>query len=72
MKVTRKSLLSGKVHTMEIPVDAVRLKFYETSRTTFVQEVFPELSVEHREFIKTGITPEEWAALPSEDEEEPL
>lgn len=35
----------------------------------FIQDVFPELTAGEREFIKTGITPEEFEAMFPEDEE---
>jgi hypothetical protein len=28
-----------------------------------VQDAFPQLDADHREFLMTGITPEEWAEL---------
>jgi hypothetical protein len=60
MKVTRKSLLTGKVHTMELPVNPLDLDVYHAG-TANIQDVFPHLTDEQREFIKSGITPEEWA-----------
>ncbi len=61
MKVTRKSLISGKAHTMELPVSQHQLNTYHAG-TANIQDVFPHLTAAQREFIKTGITPEEWAA----------
>jgi hypothetical protein len=60
MKVTRKSLFTGKVHSMELPVNPLDLDAYH-SGTANIQDVFPHLTDEQREFIKSGITPEEWA-----------
>ncbi len=59
MKLTRKSLISGKFHTMDIPVTPEEIDAYVAGDKD-VQQVFPQLSKEQREFIKTGITPEEW------------
>jgi hypothetical protein len=59
MKVTRKSLLTGKVHSMELPVNPLELDAYHAG-TNSIQDVFPHLTDEQREFIKSGITPEEW------------
>ena len=36
-----------------------------------IQHAYPMLSDDQREFILTGITPEEWAAAFPEDEEDP-
>jgi hypothetical protein len=60
MKVIRKSLLTGNVHSMELPVNPLDLDAYH-SGTANIQDVFPHLTDEQREFIKSGITPEEWA-----------
>jgi len=36
-----------------------------------MQQIFPQLSADQREFLMTGCTPEEWAALfPPEDDED--
>ena len=35
---------------------------------TFIQDAFPELTAGEREFIKTGITPDEFDSMFSEDE----
>jgi hypothetical protein len=59
MKVTRKSLISGKVSSMELPVNPLELDAYHAG-TANIQDVFPHLTDEQREFIKSGITPEEW------------
>ena len=68
MQVTRTSPLSGKSHTLDLPVTADQLTRYDR-REGLVQDIFPELSAEHREFIMTGITPEEWNAIFGEEEE---
>lgn len=59
MLITEHSILTGKLNTMELdvtPADYNRYKFGKEH----VQNVFPNLLPEEREFIKTGITPEEW------------
>lgn len=61
MLITRKSLTSGKTHTREVPCTQEQLDAY--ARGALLQNAFPNLSKEDREFIKTGITPEEWAAI---------
>lgn len=60
MKITRVSLLSGKCHTMDLAVNAEQMTRWE--RGTLAQVAFPHLPAAEREFIISGITPEEWAA----------
>jgi hypothetical protein len=58
MEITKKSLLTGKVHTMEIPITQHQLDMWEGGE--LIQNVMPELSPEEREFLISGITPKEW------------
>jgi len=58
VKITRVSILSGKSTTMDLPVTEEQLSRYEQGE--FIQKAFPHLSADQREFIKTGITPDEW------------
>jgi hypothetical protein len=53
------SSLTGKSHTMDLPVTQDQISRYER-REGLVQQIFPHLSPDQREFLKTGITPEEW------------
>lgn len=60
-------MISGKSHTMELSVTEDQMKRFEDGE--LIQDSFPNLSDEEREFILTGITPAEWnAAFPKEDE----
>jgi hypothetical protein len=58
MKITRKSPFSGKVNEMEIPVTEDQLKDWQSG--TLIQNAMPNLTPDQREFLMTGITPEEW------------
>ena len=58
MKITRTSTLTGKEHTRDIDVTEAQLALWKNG--TLTQEAMPGLSVDDREFLKTGITPEEW------------
>jgi hypothetical protein len=62
MKITRTSQLSGKTHTLDLNVTQEQMDRFEIRRITgeYVQTIFPDLPKEEREFILTGITPEEW------------
>lgn len=59
MLIQRKSMISGEVHSMDLPVTSEQLLKYE-SGGFLLQDVFPDLTPPQREFIKTGITPDEW------------
>lgn len=58
MLITRKSPFTGKEHTREVPVTEDQLANWRLGM--LIQEAMPNLSADDREFIKTGITPEEW------------
>lgn len=63
--VERRSVLSGKVHDMIIPLtpDDYDECMFEWRNGRLLQDAFPTLTAEEREFIKTGITPDEWNSL---------
>ncbi len=61
MLITKISAFSGKEHTRDIPVDEEKYTSWaEQGRPTKVQNEFPELNAEDREFIISGVTSEEW------------
>ena len=66
MLITRTSMISGTERTMDIPVTYEQL--YDWNNGTLIQEAMPNLSADEREFIKTGITAEEWNMLEFEDD----
>ncbi len=68
MLITRKSMISRKEHTREINVTQAQLDAWQSG--TLIQNAMPLLSADDREFIKTGITPEEWAETFGKGDEE--
>lgn len=58
MLITRQSMISGIVHTREIAVEPWQLKRWQEGE--LIQIAMPNLSANDREFLMTGITPEEW------------
>lgn len=58
MLITRTSLLSGITRTLDVAVTEEQMKAYDEG--ALIQKAFPNLSPGEREFIKTGITDEEW------------
>lgn len=77
MRITKKSSISGIVHTREIDVTPGAFEAWQMAGPDdpkrFVQVAFPHLSDEDREFIMTGITEEEWDTMlpPDPDQEVP-
>lgn len=54
-------MLSGARNAREIPVTQEQLDAWNSG--VLIQNAMPNLSADDREFIKTGITPEEWEDL---------
>ena len=59
MLITRKSLISGNINTMSLPITEEQYTAWEQG--TLVQDAMPHLTPDEREFVMSGITPEEWA-----------
>lgn len=59
MIIERTSPLTGKKHKRDLDITLTQLNLWESKRL-LIQDAFPDLSAEDREFIMTGITPEEW------------
>ena len=62
LELTKKSILTGKTTTMTLPITQDQLDLYNNTKVN-IQDVFPNLDSNQREFIKTGITQEEWDKL---------
>jgi hypothetical protein len=58
MKITRKSGLTGEINTRDLDITPKQYTQYLSG--TLAQLAFPHLSADDREFLITGITPEEW------------
>jgi len=58
MKIHRTSTLTGKPHTKDIPVTQEQLDRWRDGE--LIQNAMPNLNADDREFLMTGITPEEW------------
>lgn len=69
MIVERTSELTGVKHFREIKVTQAELNDWQKSGV-YIQNYFPDLSADDREFILTGITPEEWDLYMGEPEED--
>lgn len=60
MIVQRKSILDGKIYEMDLPVTAEQLEELRAPGRRLVQDIFPDLDADRREFLISGITPEKW------------
>jgi len=58
MKITKTSILSGITRTKEINVNQSQIDKWVAGM--LIQDAMPNVSVDEREFIMTGSTPEEW------------
>jgi len=65
MLIRRKSMLSGIIREIEINVTEEELKSLRNG--ALIQDAMPEVSVNDREFIQTGIISEEWDNLSSDE-----
>lgn len=68
---TKRSPFTGEEYTMALPLtpEEFERQFTAWARDgVLIQNAFPTLNADEREFIKTGITPQEWAATFGEDE----
>lgn len=65
MLCERKCPITGEYNTLELPItqDEYDRAFMAWKGGTLIQNAFPMLTVDLREFIKTGITPAMWARL---------
>ena len=59
MLVYRKNIISGKVNIMSLPVTQKQLDIYENTDVN-VQDVFPDLDADQREFLISGFMPGEF------------
>lgn len=63
MIIERQSIISGKTYQMELDITQEQLNDFTNGRTGLIQEAFPHLSIDEREFIISGIHPTEWHEL---------
>ena len=67
VRITKESLLSGKQNQMVLPVRQGQIEHW-IDTCMLVQDAFPQLNADQREFLISGSTPEEWDAMFGEDE----
>lgn len=60
MLITKKSPVTKRDNTMDLPITQEQLRRWDSGE--LVQKVFPHLTADQREFLMTGMTPEDWKA----------
>ena len=70
MKLTKKSILTGIEHTLDLPI--TEEDYYkgviDHNNGTYIQSAFPTLNADQREFVLSGITIDEWDIAFGDDE----
>jgi hypothetical protein len=61
MLITRCSPFTGKVRTQDLPITADQILAYESGE--LLQNAFPNLDANQREFYKTGVSADEWEKM---------
>ena len=61
MKITRQSMSTGIVRTLDLPVTQEQLDAWRSG--ILIQNAMPNLTADQREFLMTGITGDEWEEL---------
>jgi len=65
--ISRTSLITGCVNTMDLPITEDMISDWIES-DALIQHAFPNLSADEREFLLTGATPAEFHELFAEEE----
>lgn len=68
MKITRISNLTQLSHTMEVPCTQEQLDNFNAGM--HILNAMPNVSPELREFVLSGITPEEWNSMKFSDDDD--
>jgi len=72
MQITMRSMVSGKHNTRDIAITQEEFdsigNIVLNGAPVLIQDAFPHLSDDDREFLMTGITPEEWDEHFSEED----
>jgi hypothetical protein len=67
--VQKKSMVSGRVNSMLLPTTQGKIEYWIESGK-LIQDVMPDLSADHRQFLMSGITPREWNDMCGDEDEE--
>jgi len=69
--LARTSPITGNLNEVEIPmsIEAYALGMQAWKRGALIQDAFPTLKADIREFIMSGITPKEWDEMFADEED---
>jgi len=65
MIIERSSPFTGEIRRLDLNITEEQLQAWESG--TVIQRAMPNLSADEREFILTGILPEEWDEMFGEE-----
>ena len=68
MIIRRANIFTGRVRELELDVTQEQIERWQNGE--LIQNVMPHLSVDEREFLISGMLPEEWDAYISDGEPE--
>ena len=68
MIVSRKDPMTGRIRSVSMNITPEQMAAYESG--TVIQLAAPNLTADEREFILTGLLPEEFDALMADDDQE--
>lgn len=66
MIVRRRNIFTGKVRELNLDVNPEQIARWQKGE--LIQNAMPQLSVDEREFLISGLLPEEWEKLMAEEE----
>ena len=65
-KIQKTSPITGEINVMEMTFNIADFRAWECGE--LIQNAMPYLSADEREFLMTGMTPEDWANTFGEEE----
>jgi hypothetical protein len=66
MIITRKDPFTGKTNTMDLDITEDQIEAWHAGQ--LVQNAFPKLNADQREFLMTGIMPDSWDEMFEEED----
>lgn len=66
IEIARTCKVTRKVYSITI----LEAKYFQWCKGGLVQDVFPDMSADDREFLMSGFTPAEWSHLMGKEEDE--
>lgn len=70
MLISKISTIDGSENVMDLDVTEEQLQELMSPGRRMIQDIFPDLSAEEREFLLTGVTPDQWRATFGDDTED--